>query len=128
MLNKLRLAAMAFAATLLVPATTHAEPTSTELKQALNADGASSRQAAVVLQTYYNAFLWSNAYVENMTNKKGHIYCPPRKIIMQEPQVRSIFLEFLDKNADKADLPAGAVILIALQDAFVCDEAYSAQE
>ena len=123
MFTKLRLAVVGTAAMLaLAPAPAKAEPSAKGLLALIAKGGQYEMTGTYVLQAYYDGYLWANAYVENKTNKKGHIYCPPRNMIMQADQTHSILVEYIKAHPDKADLPAGMVVLLALQETFACDE------
>ena len=103
------------------PTAVNAEPSANAIVKMLDAGGDVAVVAEYSLQSYYDAFLWSNAYVERQTENRGHIYCAPRTMVMQKEQARSIFEEYVKEHPEEADKPTGLIVLLALQATFPCE-------
>lgn len=120
----MKLRAMLAALTMVLsisPLQASAEPTAKDLIEADANDDDLTIVRNLVFQTYYDAFMWASIFVEVNSDGQSGIYCPPRNIVMQTEQVKSIFIEFIKNHPDQSEQAAGIVMLMALRDAFPCD-------
>ena len=60
---------------------------------------------------------WYNTWVDS----KQRLYCEPPKLTLTVDQIFDIVERYIEKHSDAGSQPIGLVILIALKDAFPCD-------
>ena len=83
------------------------------------------RGDAIVLQVlngYDGAFSWANAQLHS--KKQQRLYCQPMTQAHQPNEVVEILRAYIKAHPDKADAPAPAALLLALEEKYPCSDAF----
>ncbi len=106
--------------TMLIASPVYADlPLDFTLEQLENDKGEASATRMYLLGIY-DGFSWANAALSNRGQKK--IFCQPEKLAITADQVISIYIRFAKKWKGDANLPAGIIMELALEEVFPCPE------
>lgn len=96
----------------------HAEANAKLFYGMITEGGEARKLASIALGGYFNAYLWANAYNENVMAPK--IYCQPENLALQLDQEIDIYMRYLESNSKDMDVPVGIVVMKALVATFPC--------
>lgn len=110
----------AILASLLLAAPVHAEESAKVFLEKIDGrDQAAAADYTGRAFFIYVGFSWALSLVVYEGQKA--FYCPPQKLAMTPDQIVSVMRNYVIKNPDDGDLPAGLALLNAIQETFPCE-------